>query len=205
MTPFYSNLFVSNSNLSSFLSKSYKSKAVQISQKLPQSQSRDDTNPGWYDSHIIVFVLIVGQLGDLDKLWVNYTTPFWSYSQQIFISPKMSFMSLWPWPRAAVDFHRTFCCTAVSYFYGYGEAIVADSDAWVLETLSAVVWCIHRLDFLPPNPGLIVKSWSLILSRCSDLVPQALVISGLLLWIGLLNRQIIMWAIINHPPSPWGF
>lgn len=41
---------------------------------------------------------------------------------------------------------------------------------------------------LPPKPGRIVKSWSSILRRCSDLSTEPLVMSELLCRMGLVTR-----------------
>lgn len=46
-----------------------------------------------------------------------------------------------------------------------------------------------RAPFIPPKPGLMLKSWSSILSSCSDLVRGDLVMSELRLRIGLPQRE----------------
>lgn len=75
----------------------------------------------------------------------------------------------------------------------------------VVTWMTFILWCIcplcmphdtcgisqtfYRIVTLPPKAGLIVKSWSSILSSCSDFVTGDFVMSGLLLKIGLWNKK----------------
>lgn len=139
-------------------------------------------------------------------------------------------ISVWRWNSSETD----HSC----YFLIFGSSFSTTSCHFVLSRPTLLTsWffgsCSHHRNFFfvavpsewhpPPNPGLMVKSWSSILSSCSVFVPHFLVISGLLLDMALklekktqsisakrsLSCSECVWTVCNFPdyvlcfPTVW--